>query len=360
MKISNFDSQKIKVLNLFLILLVLYIHSYYLEAADYPVAMALQKFTGNNGLSRVAVPLFFLLSGMLFFNGVTKVRQCFQKLRKRIRSLLIPYLLWNIIFVLWYVLLQNLPGVGGFINSDMVGKVTGGTIFNGLKELFWVPAAFQLWFLRDLLFIVLLSSALYYLIKYTKWLSPIIALIAMVVLVGSGFFTAIDYELNRIDGIAFFCLGGCVSMSNSLEQIDRWLSKPVVAIAVIVFFGNAAWQIFGEDFNAWYNSLTALCGCIVVWKGYDWIVSKDSINHKPLTINLLTPYLGYSFFIYLFHEPAFNIIKKIGLKAFGEHEWSLIILYMINPLIMCAVAIVVAKVLQRYIPKTYSILVGGR
>lgn len=355
MEISKYNSQKIEVLNLALIFLVLVIHGHYVEAQDYPLALGLQRFSGTDGIARVAVPLFFLLSGMLFYNNTTALNQCFAKQKKRIRTLLIPYLLWNIIFVLWYVILQNLPGVGGFINSDMVGKVTGGSVFNGLKELFWTPAAFQLWFLRDLLFIVLLSPALYYLIKYTKWLSPIIALIAMVVLVGSGFFTAIDYELNRIDGIAFFCLGGCVSMSSSLEQIDRWLSKPVVIVAAIIFFGNAVWQMIGTDFNVWYNSLTALCGCIVVWKGYDWITSLKLLNLKPLN-----PYLGYSFFIYLFHEPVFNIIKKIGLKMLGVHEWSLILLYLLNPVIMCVAAILVAKLLQRFIPKTYSILVGGR
>lgn len=355
MVISSYNSQKIKVLNLVMILLVLYIHSYYLEVTDYNIAMSLQKFTGNNGLSRVAVPLFFLLSGMLFFNGATHVGQCFQKQKKRIRSLLLPYLLWNIIFVLWYVILQNLPGIGGFINSDMIGKVMGGSLFNGIKELFWSPAAFQLWFLRDLLFIVLLAPGLFYLIKYTKWLSPIIALVAMVLLVNSGFFTAIDYELNRIDGVAFFCIGGCISIYSSLEQMDKWLSKPMVTLAAIIFFGNAIWQIYGTDFNVWYNFLTALCGCIVVWKSYDWLVS-----FKLLNIKLLNPYIGYSFFIYLFHEPAFNIIKKLGIKLLGVHEWSLILLYMINPLVMCAIAIMVAKLLQRFMPKAYSILAGGR
>lgn len=357
MVISNYNSHKIKVLNLVLILLVLYIHSYYIEACDYPVALALQKFTGNNGIARVAVPQFFLISGMLFFNGVTKVEQCFQKQKNRVRSLLIPYLLWNVIFVLWYVVLQNLPGIGGFINSDMVGKVMGGSLFDGLKELCWTPAAFQLWFLRDLLAIILLAPLLFYLIRYSKWLSSIIALIAMVLLVKVGFFAAIDYELNRIDGIAFFCIGGCISLFSTLEQLDKWLTKPLVAISAIIFFGNAVGQMFGTDVNVWYNSFTALTGCIVVWKSYDWVASCKALTSHFASLKLA---IGYSFFTYLFHEPVFNIIKKIGLKVLGVHEWSLILLYLVNPLIMCAVAIMVAKLLQRFLPKVYSILVGGR
>lgn len=87
------------------------------------------------------------------------------------------------------------------------------------------------------------------------------------------------------------------------------------------------------------------------------VVKKAAMNPKQLSLN---PVLGYSFFVYLFHEPAFNIIKKAGLMVLGVHEWSLIILYFINPLIMCIIAIAVAKVLQKFVPKMYSILVGGR
>lgn len=355
MKISSYNSQKISVLNMVLIFLVVLIHSYYSSAEGMPVASAIQIFTGTNGIARVAVPMFFFLSGTLFFNGVQKVEDCISKIGKRVRSLLIPYVLWNIIFVLWYVVLQNLPGIGSMVNIDMLNIIFGGSIYNGIKELLWTPAAFHLWFLRDLLFIVLISPVLYYLIKYTKWLAPLLLLGAMVLLVQSGIFTAIDYELNRIDGISFFCIGGCISMFASLESLDRCLSKPLVAIAVIVFFGNAVWQIFGTDFNVWYNFLTALCGCIVVWKGYDWFISKITSNLSSLNFAI-----GYSFFIYLFHEPTLNIMKKIGLRVLGEHEWTFILLYFANPILMCIIAIMVAKIWQRYTPRIYRIFTGGR
>lgn len=62
----------------------------------------------------------------------------------------------------------------------------------------------------------------------------------------------------------------------------------------------------------------------------------------------------------LIREPVFNIIKKIGLMVLGVHKWSLILLYLINPLIMCAIAITVTKLLQRFVPNVYSVLVRGR
>lgn len=44
----------------------------------------------------------------------------------------------------------------------------------------------------------------------------------------------------------------------------------------------------------------------------------------------------------------------------GVHEYSLILLYMINPILMLVIAIGVGMLFQRLLPKTYSICVGGR
>lgn len=81
MIISKYNSQKIKVLNLVLIVMVLYIHSYYLEAeSSHPIVLGLQLLCGGNGLSGVANTLFFFFSGMLFFNGVESAKGCFPKI----------------------------------------------------------------------------------------------------------------------------------------------------------------------------------------------------------------------------------------------------------------------------------------
>lgn len=66
MKISNYNSQKIRVLNLFAILMVLYIHGDYIEATEFKYANVLQGLLGFSGLSLLANPLFFCISGFLF------------------------------------------------------------------------------------------------------------------------------------------------------------------------------------------------------------------------------------------------------------------------------------------------------
>ena len=49
-------------------------------------------------LARVCVPLFFVISGFLFFYHLNFNRESYlKKLRNRVKSLLLPFIYWNII-----------------------------------------------------------------------------------------------------------------------------------------------------------------------------------------------------------------------------------------------------------------------
>ena len=63
------------------------------------------------GLCASAVPLFFLISGFLYFTGCESqfgLKDYMAKNRKRLRTLLIPYLLWNIFTLLLFGAVQTL------------------------------------------------------------------------------------------------------------------------------------------------------------------------------------------------------------------------------------------------------------
>ena len=54
----------------------------------------------QNELANVAVPMFFFISGYLFYCGIKEfqLRIFIEKLRRRVHSLFIPYILWNFYF----------------------------------------------------------------------------------------------------------------------------------------------------------------------------------------------------------------------------------------------------------------------
>ena len=79
------------------------------------------------GLCASAVPLFFLISGFLYFKGCESqfgLKDYMAKNRKRLRTLLIPYLLWNIFTLLLFgAVLDASHDVGqAYTNSGLFVK----------------------------------------------------------------------------------------------------------------------------------------------------------------------------------------------------------------------------------------------
>ena len=279
-----------------------------------------------------------------------QLRDCYPKIRKRAKTLLLPYVVWNVIFVLWYFVLQNLPLVSSMINNDVVGSITSNGALNGLYVLFIKPIAFQLWFLRDLIIYVVLSPVILWFLKRIKWGLPVLLFIASWVGL-----ILLPSEI-KIWGAFFFVLGGYMGVFHSLEDISRWLKKPIIVAAFLLYLSNAVCIPFVASILPGSAIFFMLCGVLSIWGGYDVLFTKVDSRIASIMAKLGK----YSFFVYCFHEPVLNIIKKVGLGVIGASNANLIVLYLINPIVMYALTFGIAKVLQNNIPKLYSVLTGGR
>ena len=110
--ITDYISDKIKVLSLVAIVLVLYIHSGF---HDYPHEILGMQFNHylqdavSGKLGRCAVPLFYMISGFLFFQHVDSVSDVLGKMRKRVKTLLVPYIIGALFFPLCCLLVEHVP-----------------------------------------------------------------------------------------------------------------------------------------------------------------------------------------------------------------------------------------------------------
>ena len=319
--------------------MVVYLHSYYLEGEKYPECNYIMNFVGG-GICGLANYMFFLISGYLYYLNVKSHHDTFVKIKKRCRTLLVPYILWNLIFILWYFCLSLIPSLQErFVNGSIISQLEDSSVLEMFYIVFLKPAAFQLWFLRDLMLFVLLSPLIWWLIKKTGW-----ALV--VVLFGIGMF------IPQIGFAAMFVLGGYMSLTNTdLDGLTDQLSR-LMPLFVTVFLASAVVYPMHLDYVKPFAPLTYLCGIVVFWYMYDKLhIAK---------IKWFEPYLGYSFFIYCFHMPFFNIIKKLMLIMVGESKATILGLYFINPIIAIVIIILIAKAIQRICPKAYMVLTGYR
>lgn len=336
---TKYLSDKLTILYTLLIIMVVYIHSYYLEAEQYFAALFLQKLTGH-GICRIANCLFFCISGYLFARNINSILDVWKKQKKRLHTLAIPYMLWNVIFVSWYVLLALIPGLERFNNStDILDNLMDTSVWGIFHLLFVTPAAFQLWFLRDLLVMLLFTPLMCWLAK-KSWVVALIISLALTPL----YAWQLYYWLGITIGIQQWNIG----------QYPRpWW---VVASGTIVFLCYAVFYALGNDFPHWIETIINLLGLYLMWSWYDIVACGRCLAQQGVWKYIC----GYSFFIYCFHEPAFNIIKKLALVLFGTAESTIVFFYYLNPWIMVFSAILIARFLQKIAPQLYKILTGGR
>lgn len=119
---NQYLSDKLRILSFISILLVLYIHSGFHpdEIAGMALNDKVQEFLSGM-MGRCAVPLFYIISGYLFFLKVTDgMKSIYGKITKRVRTLLVPYIIGCLFFVAFGVAMAALPWTSRFMNSSVL------------------------------------------------------------------------------------------------------------------------------------------------------------------------------------------------------------------------------------------------
>lgn len=192
---STNDSNVISILRFPLIICVICIHA----QIGGNGAVYLQRLLGDE-LGRLAVPIFLMISGFLFFSeykDFTK-EDYFLKIRKRISTLLIPYLLWNLIAYICYAIRTGFNLIE-FAKSFWIINIPGRSGSS--------PIDGPLWYVRDLFIIMIISPIVYYVIKKGKFPALMILLLLWV--------SGLSVFANGIYiSFVFFVLGGYLRVNN--------------------------------------------------------------------------------------------------------------------------------------------------
>lgn len=350
--IERYLSDKIKLLSLFSIILVLYIHSGFHNYSNEILGMKfnnmLQEFISGK-IGRCAVPLFYMISGFLFFQNTNYgIISIYSKMRKRVYSLVIPYIIACLFFPLFFVLLGIIPNTDKFVNGDGISFYFKQPFSVIISSIFYKipgetsPLAFQLWFLRDLIIVIAISPILYVLRKYfNKYILVLLFFCLNLSVNISSYFPT--------TALLWFMLGDAV-----INDMSKLKSKFILVTFLII---SLLEMYYGVKLPKYISIPITLLGIIGIWGIYNNIVSEKFIlkNNKYLCLAC-----SATFFIYLFHEPTLNIVRKLLVVVFGQSSFGFAASYLLSPWIFAFVAIIIASLMKNYIPRVYSILVGGR
>lgn len=348
---NQYLSDKLRNMSAVAILMVLYIHMFYTEGNAMPSLMAIERFIGS-GICSVAVPLFYMISGFLFFLKVPAgFRSIGEKIHKRVRTLLVPYLLANILTFLFYVILNliafKVTAIDRVVNFKVLDVVFHDGIWATLELVFInPPIAFQLWFVRDLLVVILLSPIIWFVLKSISATVMsrgifVIALLGIFILYGSNGYCA---------AFIWFSAGGFIALSPTRMPQKR-VNIPVLIMAATIYVG-LSWGLSQNADTNYLCRYIPLIGIPVFWYGYD----RSYRLFQPI---YMREAVKYTFFVYLIHEPLLNIFKKLPLLA-SRSEAMLIGCYILIPIIFYLSVCFFGAFMKKSFPKAYAIYTGGR
>lgn len=296
-----------------------------------------------NRFTDIAVPFFFIISGYLFFYDF-KIEDIFKKWKKRFFSLFIPYILWNILLIAFFLIIQNWEWVAQFSNYDRISL----KLVKLVPLITTNPIVGQFWYIRDLMIFILLSPLLYLLFR-----NKYIALFLIAVLLY--LWKPVDTSLFSSEGVLFFTIGGFLGYQKIDLQIN--ISKSAILLTFLLWVCLKTVLILplekGVLLMQLIPKISILIGIFFIWTSADLLIKKFSQSR----ILLLS---SFSFFIYAFHTPLIKIFYKIMLSIFPESQLTGLLVFFISPIIIVLISLMAAKGLKSIFPWFYNLLTGNR
>jgi len=356
---QKYVSEKITIISLLSMIMVIYIHSYNIANIDEKLFLQPEnKFSMFNiflqnliseGFARIAVPIFFIISGFLFFKNFT-MKTYKEKISKRVYTLFIPYIFWSLLAILIYFILQSIPGTGHYFKNTLIINQTFSEFF---VITFITPRNFPLWFLRDLILLTILSPIIYYfIIKHTKFYFLTIAILWFIIVQ-----RPVDFSYYKAEPIFFFSLGAYISLFQnqilSIKINDKNLLM-LSSVYIIMLFSKTTFTLFtknNEIIIILLHKFSILLGIILLW----FFLDKYFKNNKYILF-----LSRFTFLYYVFHEPILMILQRGLYGILGETTLISITLYILLPILMILFLTILGLAMKKYIPKITNIITGNR
>jgi fucose 4-O-acetylase-like acetyltransferase len=295
-------------------------------------------------IAYLANPMFFIISGFLLYSKETKF---LTVLKKKSRSILLPYLIWNTLTILFFLFAQSFSFSKiyftrpeyiirqfGFIDwiKAYIGK------FDGMHE----PISYQFWFLRDLFIFNILFLCIKKLIDKFPF--------GMLILMFTLRFAPVNILINT-GALFYFSLGYyIVKYKLSYKSIDRIkFSDIAVSYTIMVSI-----ELFVRDYVSIIHTINIIIGCIFLIRLTFYFV------HNEKLYSILSWLEKYAFFVYAIHEPLLNVIRKLSIKFMPMHDGYILIFYFGVPTFGIVLFLCTGYVINRFFPKVYAVLIGNR
>ncbi len=345
------QSRTLTILKGIAIILVIMIHSDirgYLGVAKYST-IDIYYETINRIIVYNAVPLFYFISGFLFF---LKEESILIKWKKRLKTIVLPYIIWCFIGFLIPFFFQVILGLDNLYQGGELKHIHDFEQIDYLRA-FWDlrsgnPILSTLWFLRNLIILIAVSPIIYLLSVKSKYIFPISILILYI-------FDPIPHPYVTWGDIFYFSIGCWLSINyknRGLEILEKMNVPTVVVCWIISLFGSIVAYRYGWNYIIVRN-VFFLIDCLFMYAVVNMLLSKYNLN-------FLMKVSKASFFIYLFHEPWLGYFHGVIFKYWQPGGGSIYVLSWFSCAFAVCYSYAIYKLLNKHFPRFLNFITGSR
>lgn len=306
-------------------------------------------------LPHVAVPLFLFFSGYLFFRGGKFDGSLYLcKLKSRFRTLFIPYIIWSTLcFIIAVAQRQVTPTILHYLEG-MWDTALWNDGVNFSRTLPGYPVNMPLWFMRDLMILVLISPLIWFLLQKTRGWG--------ILLMAAWWFPAHDKFFGFwADSLFFFSLGALSAMKHvEFVKLARRYAVPfyiaagiMLVVDFVVMYKNYLtynelrfnWLVF----NVYVISI--MCATLAI---------AGKLAENPLAEKLIK-LSSASFFLYAAHILWLYPLRNFLLEVLAPgSDAAVILFYFAFIAFHCTIVSALYYLMRLLLPKTTAVLTVGR
>lgn len=337
-------SQKIRFINAYCMLMIVVIHAANLFLyPDLAVqrggrAVHAAEYLLSYNIAEMGVPILMAVSAFLLYRTLTW-RTMKDKLLRRVKSLLVPYVIWNAVYFLFFFAVTNVPALQKLVASERVAF----SVKNALTGVFlhaYNPAG---WFLLQLILYAALAPMLYPLVKRRAGAAVcVLAVLAANVL-------KLQVPYVRLNGLLYYLVGAAAGLHCPSLVVNRASRRTMLlsAAALLAFeIGLPAFvKYVGSPPTTGFFSVLTL-GAFFLADALDFTRVKPPFSH--------------SFYVYVLHMLVLGSIRTALYLLLPKSPFGALVCYALTAAGAVLLSVGAASLLSRLSPRLYSLLGGGR
>ena len=318
-------------------------------------------------LRGISVPVYFFISGYVFFLGVNKFTTniYLKKLRNRVYTLLIPFIIWNTFYIVIELAKYVFNGMSSFQTFGLEVNFTiknflscfwqyNGELFvpittNGEKiisaSLF--PINTPLWFIRDLMIVVLFTPMINYLIKHTKfYLLLVLAIISFIP----------NLHIPFISAFLYFSIGAYLSIynKNMVEEFGRLFKISMIIYPLFSFLAIIATKYELYNNSQIFKQISVFGFLVLAYN-----VSIFILKYTPMRAGKILSHA--SFFIYVAHTLVFaRVTKVLFMLVNPDNGIETIFTYTLSVTLTILSLLLVFMLMKKRIPRILQFVTGRK